>query len=108
MATSSIRTAVVMMVVLFMGMLVVSTQGQIAMAPAPTPEAFFPGMAPFESPTFNPTGAPTFISYAALSANRAPCPSGTGRSYYTPGCTAQPSATPYSRGCYQITRCARG
>lgn len=50
-----------------------------------------------------------YISYGALNANRAPCPSGQGRSYYTANC--QPSAgdpDPYSRSCDQITRCARG
>lgn len=50
----------------------------------------------------------TYISYDALSANRAPCPSGTavGSSYY--GCTPTGTATPYTRSCTALTKCARG
>ena len=54
-------------------------------------------------------GSPYYISYGTLNANRAPCPSGQGRSYYTQSC--QPSggnADPYARSCTQIARCARG
>ena len=51
----------------------------------------------------------SYISYGALNGNRAPCPSRSGRSYYTPNCANQNGrAQPYRRGCYQITRCARG
>lgn len=51
----------------------------------------------------------SFIGYGALSGNRSPCPARSGRSYYTPNCNSQRGpAQPYRRGCYAITRCARG
>lgn len=77
------------MVLCLVGMLVVSAQGQV----------------PGPAPGYNPSD---FISYLALGADRAPCASGTGRSYYSQNCMASPSATPYTRSCVQITRCARG
>ncbi|RWR97154.1 protein RALF-like protein 34 [Cinnamomum micranthum f. kanehirae] len=47
-----------------------------------------------------------YISYAALSANRIPCPPRSGRSYYTHNCyKALGPAHPYVRGCSAITRC---
>ncbi|XP_057545228.1 protein RALF-like 34 [Amaranthus tricolor] len=50
----------------------------------------------------------TYISYAALSANRVPCPPRSGRSYYTHNCfKARGPANPYHRGCSCITRCRR-
>ncbi|KAB2051725.1 hypothetical protein CXB51_031461 [Gossypium anomalum] len=49
-----------------------------------------------------------YISYAALSANRIPCPPRSGRSYYTNNCfKAHGPVHPYSRGCSRITRCRR-
>lgn len=103
MATTRSALVTILFVV---GLLAVSAQGQVAMAP--TPQALVPGMAPAAGPVFQPTGSPNYISYLALGANRAPCPSATGRSYYTQNCTEQPAATPYTRSCVQITRCARG
>lgn len=51
----------------------------------------------------------SYISYGALNGNRSPCPARSGRSYYTPNCNSRSGpAQPYRRGCYQITRCARG
>lgn len=49
-----------------------------------------------------------YISYGSLDANRAPCPAGTGRSYYTQSCQGSGAVQPYVRSCNQITRCARG
>ncbi|CAN0873025.1 Cytochrome P450 89A2 [Linum grandiflorum] len=47
-----------------------------------------------------------YISYGALSANRVPCPPGSGRSYYTPNCyNAKQPANPYQRGCSCIAHC---
>ncbi|PSR99782.1 Protein RALF-like [Actinidia chinensis var. chinensis] len=47
-----------------------------------------------------------YISYAALSANRIPCPARSGRSYYTHNCyRASGPVHPYTRGCSTITRC---
>ncbi|WOL12721.1 hypothetical protein Cni_G21488 [Canna indica] len=49
-----------------------------------------------------------YISYAALSANRIPCPPRSGRSYYTHNChRARGPVHPYSRNCESITRCRR-
>nr|QBJ05432.1 rapid alkalization factor-like peptide 3 [Taraxacum kok-saghyz] len=49
-----------------------------------------------------------YISYAALSANRVPCPPRSGRSYYTHNCwKARGPVHPYSRGCSALTRCRR-
>ncbi|GAB2282620.1 hypothetical protein Dimus_017159 [Dionaea muscipula] len=49
-----------------------------------------------------------YISYAALSANRIPCPPRSGRSYYTYNCyRARGPVRPYYRGCSAITRCRR-
>ncbi|CDP02502.1 unnamed protein product [Coffea canephora] len=49
-----------------------------------------------------------YISYAALSANRIPCPPRSGRSYYTHHCYfASGPVHPYNRGCSAITRCRR-
>uniref|UniRef100_A0A6V7QWE7 Protein RALF-like 34 n=1 Tax=Ananas comosus var. bracteatus TaxID=296719 RepID=A0A6V7QWE7_ANACO len=49
-----------------------------------------------------------YISYAALSANRVPCPPRSGRSYYTHNCyRSRGPVHPYSRGCSEITRCRR-
>ncbi|XP_065009510.1 protein RALF-like 34 [Musa acuminata AAA Group] len=49
-----------------------------------------------------------YISYAALSANRVPCPPRSGRSYYTHNCyRARGPVHPYSRNCEVITRCRR-
>ncbi|CAI9110181.1 OLC1v1010160C1 [Oldenlandia corymbosa var. corymbosa] len=49
-----------------------------------------------------------YISYAALSANRIPCPPRSGRSYYTHNCYfASGPVHPYTRGCSAITRCRR-
>ncbi|KAB2023463.1 hypothetical protein ERO13_D06G017900v2 [Gossypium hirsutum] len=49
-----------------------------------------------------------YISYGALSANRIPCPTRSGRSYYTPDCfKARKAVNPYTRGCSRITRCRR-
>lgn len=51
----------------------------------------------------------SYVSYGALNGNRSPCPARSGRSYYTPNCNSRAGpAQPYRRGCYQITRCARG
>ncbi|WOL01224.1 hypothetical protein Cni_G09938 [Canna indica] len=46
-----------------------------------------------------------YISYAALSANRIPCPPGSGRSYYTHNCHSWATGPihPYSRNCESIT-----
>lgn len=91
------RSALVVMLCVLI--LVVNAQGQVVLAPAPGP-----------SPA-NATGNVTqyYISYGALSANRAPCPSGAGQSYYATNCTVQTGiVTPYTRSCNQITRCARG
>lgn len=53
--------------------------------------------------------SPFFISYGSLSADRIPCPAGSGRSYYTNNCAAATGpARPYTRGCSAITLCARG
>jgi hypothetical protein len=53
--------------------------------------------------------SPSYISYGALSADRIPCPAGSGRSYYTNNCYAAAGpVTPYTRGCSAITLCARG
>lgn len=53
--------------------------------------------------------SPNYISYGALSADRIPCPAGSGRSYYTNNCyAANGPVTPYTRGCSAITLCARG
>lgn len=53
--------------------------------------------------------SPFQISYGALSADRIPCPAGSGRSYYTHNCyAANGPVTPYTRGCSAITLCARG
>lgn len=55
------------------------------------------------------TARRSYISYGALNGNRSPCPARSGRSYYTPNCNTRAGpAQPYRRGCYQITRCARG
>jgi hypothetical protein len=52
--------------------------------------------------------SPFFISYGSLSADRIPCPAGSGRSYYTNNCYASAGPVrPYSRGCSAITHCAR-
>ncbi|GMH24594.1 hypothetical protein Nepgr_026437 [Nepenthes gracilis] len=49
-----------------------------------------------------------YISYAALSANRIPCPPRSGRSYYTHNCYGvRGPVRPYYRGCTTITRCSR-
>lgn len=49
-----------------------------------------------------------YISYAALSANRVPCPPRSGRSYYTRNCyRATGPVRPYHRPCTAITRCLR-
>ncbi|GAB2227336.1 hypothetical protein Droror1_Dr00009154 [Drosera rotundifolia] len=49
-----------------------------------------------------------YISYAALSANRIPCPARSGRSYYTVNCYKESGPVrPYNRGCSAITRCRR-
>ncbi|VFQ64178.1 unnamed protein product [Cuscuta campestris] len=49
-----------------------------------------------------------YISYAALSADRVPCPPRSGRSYYTLNChLATGPVRPYYRGCSAITRCRR-
>lgn len=49
-----------------------------------------------------------YISYAALSANRVPCPPRSGRSYYTRNCyKATGPVRPYHRPCTAITRCLR-
>lgn len=51
----------------------------------------------------------SYVSYGALNGNRSPCPARSGRSYYTPNCQSRSGPVqPYRRGCYQITRCARG
>ncbi len=53
--------------------------------------------------------SPFFISYGSLSADRIPCPAGSGRSYYTNNCAAATGPVrPYTRGCSAITLCARG
>ncbi|CAK9234160.1 unnamed protein product [Sphagnum troendelagicum] len=53
--------------------------------------------------------SPNYISYGSLSADRIPCPAGSGRSYYTNNCyAADGPVTPYTRGCSAITLCARG
>jgi len=53
--------------------------------------------------------SPFYISYGSLSADRIPCPAGSGRSYYTNNCySADGPVTPYTRGCSAITLCARG
>lgn len=49
-----------------------------------------------------------YISYGSLDANRAPCPAGTGRSYYTQNCKGSGAVQPYVRSCNAITRCQRG
>lgn len=49
----------------------------------------------------------TYISYASLSKARTPCPARSGKSYYTKNCAKSAKATPYTRGCTTITRCAR-
>jgi hypothetical protein len=55
------------------------------------------------------TARRSYVSYGALNGNRSPCPARSGRSYYTPNCNSRAGpAQPYRRGCYQITRCARG
>lgn len=55
------------------------------------------------------TARRSYVSYGALNGNRAPCPARSGRSYYTPNCNSRAGPVqPYRRGCYQITRCARG
>uniref|UniRef100_A0A5K0X062 Uncharacterized protein n=1 Tax=Nymphaea colorata TaxID=210225 RepID=A0A5K0X062_9MAGN len=49
-----------------------------------------------------------YISYIALLADRAPCPPGCGRSYYTFNCyEARGQVRPYEKGCSAITLCAR-
>ncbi|XP_042380474.1 protein RALF-like 34 [Zingiber officinale] len=59
-------------------------------------------------PVFLPPQARYFISYAALSANRVPCPPRSGRSYYTHNChMARGPVHPYSRDCESISRCRR-
>lgn len=60
-----------------------------------------------DEPTRRMLGTQTYISYGALTANRAPCPSGTaGSSYYS--CATTGTVSPYVRPCTQITKCARG
>ncbi|KAK7369033.1 hypothetical protein VNO80_11067 [Phaseolus coccineus] len=49
-------------------------------------------------------GREQYISYGALNANQAPC-GNRGNSYYN--CQDRGRANPYSRGCSQITHCAR-
>ncbi|GAB2231710.1 hypothetical protein Droror1_Dr00010722 [Drosera rotundifolia] len=49
-----------------------------------------------------------YISYAALAANRIPCPARSGRSYYTHNCyKASGPVRPYYRGCPAITMCRK-
>jgi len=49
-------------------------------------------------------GRQQYISYGALNANQIPC-GNRGNSYYN--CQERGRANPYSRGCSQITHCAR-
>ncbi|KAL2612610.1 hypothetical protein R1flu_024302 [Riccia fluitans] len=49
-----------------------------------------------------------YIGYGALTANRVPCPAGSGRSYYTANCqSASGPVRPYQRTCSTASRCAR-
>ncbi|KAG0615681.1 hypothetical protein M758_5G058700 [Ceratodon purpureus] len=88
----------------FLGLLLVGCQGQMLGRQRSSAEEMMS-----YDPRRSLAGSPYYISYGSLNANRAPCPSGQGRSYYTASC--QPTggdAQPYVRSCTQIARCARG
>jgi hypothetical protein len=91
-------------VVLFLGLLLVGCQGQLLE---------MRHRSAMDMMSLDPrrilADTPYYISYGSLDANRAPCPSGQGRSYYTASCqSTSGDPQPYARSCAQITRCARG